>query len=827
MTGNADEDGNGTVSVGDTLTYAVTVTNTGNVDLVNVVVSDVKLTPNTITCATLAPKATCVLTGTYKVQQADGNAGKVVNTATVKTDTPNVCPLGSPDPQCNPKHEEPVPQAPALTSTKAVTGNADEDGNGTVSVGDTLTYAVTVTNTGNVDLVNVVVSDVKLTPNTITCATLAPKATCVLTGTYKVQQADGNAGKVVNTATMKTDTPNVCPLGSPDPQCNPKHEEPVPQAPALTSTKAVTGNADEDGNGTVSVGDTLTYAVTVTNTGNVDLVNVVVSDVKLTPNTITCATLAPKATCVLTGTYKVQQADGNAGKVVNTATVKTDTPNVCPLGSPDPQCNPKHEEPVPQAPALTSTKAVTGNADEDGNGAVSVGDTLTYAVTVTNTGNIDLVNVVVSDVKLTPTTITCATLAPKATCVLTGTYKVQQADGNAGKVVNTATVKTDTPNTCPLGSPDPQCNPKHEEPVPQAPALTSTKAVTGNADEDGNGTVSVGDTLTYAVTVTNTGNIDLVNVVVSDVKLTPTTITCATLAPKATCVLTGTYKVQQADGNAGKVVNTATVKTDTPNTCPLGSPDPQCNPKHEEPVPQAPALTSTKAVTGNADEDGNGAVSVGDTLTYAVTVTNTGNIDLVNVVVSDVKLTPTTITCATLAPKATCVLTGTYKVQQADGNAGKVVNTATVKTDTPNTCPLGSPDPQCNPKHEEPVPQAPALTSTKAVTGNADEDGNGAVSVGDTLTYAVTVTNTGNVDLVNVVVSDVKLTPNTITCATLAPKATCVLTGTYKVQQADGNAGKVVNTATVKTDTPNTCPLGSPDPQCNPKHEEPVPQARP
>ncbi|MFD1298355.1 OmpA family protein, partial [Lysobacter gummosus] len=804
VTGNADEDGNGAVSVGDTLTYAVTVTNTGNIDLVNVVVSDVKLTPTTITCATLAPKATCVLTGTYKVQQADGNAGKVVNTATVKTDTPNTCPLGSPDPQCNPKHEEPVPQAPALTSTKAVTGNADEDGNGTVSVGDTLTYAVTVTNTGNIDLVNVVVSDVKLTPTTITCATLAPKATCVLTGTYKVQQADGNAGKVVNTATVKTDTPNTCPLGSPDPQCNPKHEEPVPQAPALTSTKAVTGNADEDGNGAVSVGDTLTYAVTVTNTGNVDLVNVVVSDVKLTPNTITCATLAPKATCVLTGTYKVQQADGNAGKVVNTATVKTDTPNTCPLGSPDPQCNPKHEEPVPQAPALTSTKAVTGNADEDGNGAVSVGDTLTYAVTVTNTGNIDLVNVVVSDVKLTPNTITCATLAPKATCVLTGTYKVQQADGNAGKVVNTATVKTDTPNTCPLGSPDPQCNPKHEEPVPQAPALTSTKAVTGNADEDGNGTVSVGDTLTYAVTVTNTGNVDLVNVVVSDVKLTPNTITCATLAPKATCVLTGTYKVQQADGNAGKVVNTATVKTDTPNTCPPGSPDPQCNPKHEEPVPQAPALTSTKAVTGNADEDGNGAVSVGDTLTYAVTVTNTGNVDLVNVVVSDVKLTPNTITCATLAPKATCVLTGTYKVQQADADVGGVVNVATVKTDTPNTCPPGSPDPNCNPTVTTPIEARPAVAIVKVATLTVDQGTQGVGNVGDVITYTVRITNTGNITLNDMGTSDVLETypATSLNCGatTLAPGASTDCNPyTHTITRDEANAGGTLDNVVTVT----------------------------
>ncbi|WP_206410111.1 DUF7507 domain-containing protein, partial [Lysobacter enzymogenes] len=70
----------------------------------------------------------------------------------------------------------------------------------------------------------------------------------------------------------------------------------------------------------------------MTNTGNVTLSDVVVTDDKITPNTITCATLAPGATCDLVGTYKVQQTDVNAGSIVNKATVSTSTPNVCPAG---------------------------------------------------------------------------------------------------------------------------------------------------------------------------------------------------------------------------------------------------------------------------------------------------------------------------------------------------------------------------------------------------------------------------------------------------------------------------------------------------------------
>ncbi|MGX9721331.1 DUF7507 domain-containing protein [Stenotrophomonas acidaminiphila] len=100
---------------------------------------------------------------------------------------------------------------------KALTGNADEDGSGTVSLGDTLTYTVTVTNTSaSGDLVGVVVNDAKITPATQTCASVAPGATCVLTGTYVVTAADVAAGSIRNTAVA---TSPVCPAGSPDPAC--------------------------------------------------------------------------------------------------------------------------------------------------------------------------------------------------------------------------------------------------------------------------------------------------------------------------------------------------------------------------------------------------------------------------------------------------------------------------------------------------------------------------------------------------------------------------------------------------------------------------------
>ena len=60
-------------------------------------------------------------------------------------------------------------------------------------------------------------------------------------------------------------------------------------------------------------------------------------------------------------------------------------------------------------------------------------------------------------------------------------------------------------------------------------------------------------------------------------------------------------------------------------------------------------------------------------LTYTVTVTNTGNIPLTNVVVTDSLITPTggTTPCASVPVGGTCTLIGTYTVTAADVTTGR------------------------------------------------------------------------------------------------------------------------------------------------------------
>jgi len=94
--------------------------------------------------------------------------------------------------------------------------------------------------------------------------------------------------------------------------------------------------------------------------------------------------------------------------------------------------------------------------------------------------------------------------------------------------------------------------------------LTLHKTLLDNADEDTSGTVTPGDTLTYQFVASNTGNIPLTNVDVSDPMEGLVAFGCdialpASLAPAEAVTCTASYVVQPADT---VISNTATADSD-------------------------------------------------------------------------------------------------------------------------------------------------------------------------------------------------------------------------------------------------------------------------
>jgi len=112
-----------------------------------------------------------------------------------------------------------------------------------------------------------------------------------------------------------------------------------------------------------------------------------------------------------------------------------------------------------------------------------------------------------------------------------------------------------------------------------------------------------------------------------------------------------------------------------------------------------------------------------------------------------------------------------------------------------------------------PPAQTPALTLDKTGTLN-DQNGNGLIDLGETITYSFLVTNTGNVTMTNVTVDDPLLANAGVSLdqgpQTLAPGASFTFTATYTPVQADIDAGKVENTATGTGNPPSGPPTTSP-----------------
>jgi|GEM_PF-3995980 len=997
--------------VGDVINYTFTVTNTGNVSLSAVTLTDAKLSLSNVAVspATLLPSGVGTATATYTITQADVNAGGIENTATV-TGTPSSGPLSTvtdvsdagtdnnavaitnPDVTESPKlngttdtdpTNDPtvllITPAPSIKLIKSIASITDNGATGR-GVGDVINYTFTVTNTGNVTLTGVSLTDAKLglSNAAVSPATLLPGGVGTATATYTITQADVNAGGIENTATV-TGTPPNLPNGNaatpvtdvsdagtdnnavaitnPDVTESPKLNgttdtnptndptvlliTPAPSIKLIKSIASITDNGATDR----GVGDVINYTFTVTNTGNVTLTGVSLTDAKLglSNAAVSSATLLPGGVGTATATYTITQADVNAGGIENTAIV-TGTPPNLPNGNaatpvtdvsdagtdnnavaitnPDVTESPKlngttdtnpTNDPtvlvVTPAPSIKLIKSIASITDNGATGR-GVGDVINYTFTVTNTGNVTLTGVSLTDAKLglSNAAVSPATLLPGGVGTATATYTITQADVNAGGIENTATV-TGTPPNLPNGNaatpvtdvsdagtdnnavaitnPDVTESPKlngttdtdpTNDPtvllITPAPSIKLVKSIASITDNGATGR-GVGDVINYTFTVTNTGNVTLTGVSLTDAKLglSNAAVSPATLLPGGVGTATATYTITQADVNAGGIENTATV-TGTPPNLPNGNaatpvtdvsdagtdnnavaitnPDVTESPKlngttdtdpTNDPtvlvVTPAPSIKLIKSIASITDNGATGR-GVGDVINYTFTVTNTGNVTLTGVSLTDAKLglSNAAVSPATLLPGGVGTATATYTITQADVNAGGIENTAIV-TGTPPNLPNGNtatpvtdvsdagtdnnavaittPDVTESPKlngttdadpTNDPtvllITPAPSIKLIKSIASITDNGATGR-GIGDVINYTFTVTNTGNVTLTGVSLTDAKLSLSNaaVSPATLLPGGVGTATATYTITQADVNAGGIENTAIVTGTPPN------------------------
>jgi uncharacterized repeat protein (TIGR01451 family) len=496
-----------------------------------------------------------------------------------------------------------------------------------------------------------------------------------------------------------------------------------------------------------------------------------------------------------------------------------------------------------EAPDITLVKSadLTDPAD------FVVGREVNYSFLVTNTGNVPLSDVDVTEGLFTgsgpPPEITCppeTTLQPSNSVECTATYTLTQADVDVGSVTNAATttgtspagtIVTDDADLTISGSP--------------APSLELVKLSDPSALQS---PPRAGDLVTFTFTVTNNGNVTLTDVSVDDqlAGLSDIAFTFpgadGVLTPGQSVTGTATYAITQADIDAGRVENLA-IATGTP---PAGGTTSSELADTLTPLEAAPALLLAKAAIVSLVRS---PAVVGDTITYNFTLTNTGNVTLTGVDIADQLPGLSAITPTwpgpegVLAPGEVATATATYEITQADIDAGQVANSALAEGTTPDEAITES-----NPADVvTPLAAAPSISLLK--TADASDIQEPAV-VGDTITYRFTATNSGNVTLNGVTIADQLPGLSELSFAwlgivgELSPGEQVTATATYRITQADIDVGRVINLATatgsapdgtsvasqpVSTDTPLTseAPGPGPTPPTTPTPTTPAPGPAP
>jgi uncharacterized repeat protein (TIGR01451 family) len=217
---------------------------------------------------------------------APANAA-IDNTATASGSYGASTVTSSPDPATVPV----TVKDPRLSLAKSAAAPTTSSGaNGTITdAGDTITFTYIITNNGNVTISGVTPVDTGPTFNgaagtgslgafTLTAgsATLAPGQSATFTAVYTLTQADvDNAAGITNGVANSASPTGTDPQNSTIPSMPPGTA--IAAGPLLTIDKTAT-LTDTNGNGTADVGEVIVYRYRVSNTGNVALTNVAISD---------------------------------------------------------------------------------------------------------------------------------------------------------------------------------------------------------------------------------------------------------------------------------------------------------------------------------------------------------------------------------------------------------------------------------------------------------------------------------------------------------------------------------------------------------------------
>jgi len=424
--------------------------------------------------------------------------------------------------------------------------------------------------------------------------------------------------------------------------------DPPADQPRIRIEKATNGHdADAAPGPQLLPGSQVEWEYTVTNTGDVALSDVTVTDDR--EGAVTCpkAALEPgeSMSCSAHGLAQACQYE-NLGRVTGRA----------PDGQIVNATDPSHYYGSGTG-SVHLEKATNGHdADTAPGPQIAAGAAVTWTYTVTNTGEVELTGVAVSDDQ--EGTISCpkTRLAPgeTMTCTAHGT-------AIAGEYSNLGTVTAHTACGDTVRDEDPSHYYNH-----LTPDLRIEKATNGHdADVAPGPQIAVGSPVIWTYGVTNTGQVRLTGVTVTDSD-SSLTVSCpkTTLEPgeSMTCTAHGIARPCQYE-NLGTALGTG----------PDGLHYQDTDPSHYYGLAH-PDVKIEKATNGvDADTAPGPEIQVGATVTWTYAVTNTGDVPLTQVSVVDDQEGAVSCPRTVLSPgeSMTCTAVGTAVAGQYE-NVGTV-----------------------------------------------------------------------------------------------------------------------------------------------------------
>jgi len=316
--------------------------------------------------------------------------------------------------------------------------------------------------------------------------------------------------------------------------------------------------------------------------------------------------------------------------------------------------------------------------------------------------------------------------------------------------------------------------------IPDVYALDeSSLDISKSADME---TASIGDNITYTYVIVNTDNVTIEGLILTDDKLGNIPLADTTLAPGDNTTATANHTVVLADF-PGPLENTATVsgtsqKSDNITASASTS---------VELIPYEESIGLTK----NADRV---SASIGDNITYTYVITNTGDLDIDDLSLTDDKLGVISLFPTTLAPGDNTTATANHTVIVTDF-PGPLVNTATVSGKSQNS------------------DNITASASTSVVLNDYDASivliktaDRTSASPHETIKYTYTLTNNSDVTINNLTLEDSRLGPISLSTTTIDPGDQIIVTADYTVKVGD-LPGPIVNTATAEGEDPLGIPV--------------------